>query len=534
MIKLTGVTKAFAGRRVLDNVSLTVNPRECVGVVGANGSGKTTLLRLITREEGPDAGALIAGGRIGYLRQGYAAVAHQRAGDVFPRAFGAVQAQRDLAAAADALARAAEDKSRALTRAYDAALARVSEPSGDAARAAWGELALRDVTADESIASLSGGEQTKLGLIDLVASEPDTLLLDEPTNNLDLPALAWLDDFVQAFPGPIIIVSHDRALLDEHATSIVELDGATGTAERFPGGYTDYAGEKARRQLAAWEAYGRQQRRERRIERAISDLKSRAMRTENSTIHFHYRKRAAKVARRAVTLERRLRRELDADDRLARPRRPAWSVQAALPDAARAGDRMLLLSGGTLAVGGRELLRDVDLSIGWGERIVLIGPNGSGKTSLLRAVAGEAPLAGGELRTSAGARIGVLAQEEPSPAAGETALTVVRATAPLSETEARRFLHRFLFSGDEPLAPVARLSYGERRRLGLARLILAGANLLLLDEPTNHLDIPSREAFEAALDAYRGAMLVVTHDRYFIERFAGRVVAIEDGRLREL
>jgi ATP-binding cassette subfamily F protein 3 len=177
----------------------------------------------------------------------------------------------------------------------------------------------------------------------------------------------------------------------------------------------------------------------------------------------------------------------------------------------------------------------VNLTVGWGDRIVLIGPNGSGKTTLLRALTGERAPDGGEVRLSPSARIGYLPQSETeAPADGRlTPVDLVRSRASLSETEARRFLHRFLFTGDEALRPVDRLSYGERRRLALAEIILAGANVLLLDEPTNHLDIPSREAFEAALDEYEGAMIAVTHDRYFIERFAARLLSVEEGRLVE-
>ena len=184
------------------------------------------------------------------------------------------------------------------------------------------------------------------------------------------------------------------------------------------------------------------------------------------------------------------------------------------------------------AVAGRTLLHDASPTIAWGERIVLVGPNGSGKTTLLRALVGEHPTESGRTGTSPSANIGYLPQGEAiDSTVGATPVDVIRAASTLSETEARRFLHRFLFSGDGALTPVDRLSYGERRRLSLARLVLGGANILLLDEPTNHLDIPSREAFEQALDSYDGAILAVTHDRYFIDRFAHRLLRIEDARL---
>jgi ATP-binding cassette subfamily F protein 3 len=316
--------------------------------------------------------------------------------------------------------------------------------------------------------------------------------------------------------------------------TILELDPATGRLEAFAGNYSDYAEEKAWRHEEQWARYRRQQKHERRVEAAIADLKARAQRTENRTINFYFKKRAAKVARRAVTLQRRLQRELDSVAHVDKPIRLPHRVRAEITEGQRAGARMVAAERLGVSAGGRTLLRDVDLVIGWGERIALVGPNGSGKTTLLRTLLGEQPPAAGDLRVAPSVRVGYLPQDgrrAEDAADGATPLEVIRRATPFAEGEARRFLHRFLFAGDQPLTPIARLSYGERRRLDLARLVVTGANLLLLDEPTNHLDIQSREAFESALDAFEGAVLVVTHDRYFIARYAERVLVIEDGRL---
>ena len=543
MIKVSGIAKGFGGRTVLDGVSFVVNAGERAGLVGPSGCGKTTLLRIIAGAEAADAGSVevLSGLRIGYLRQGYAGAESRAAGEVFPTLF----AQRDGEAEVAVLAGRMADETDparvgALADAYAAALARLeSGGAADDVQAGWQELGLRAVAPEQPVGALSGGEQTKLGLLELVASRPDILLLDEPTNNLDIAGLEWLDGYLAAFAGPVLLVSHDRAFLDDHVASVLELDAATGRLEAFAGNYADYAAEKARRHAELWERYGRQQRRERRIQQAIAGLKAKAQRTENRTIHFYFRKRAAKVARRAVTLQHRLQRELKSEEHIEKPVRLPHRVRAEIEQGQRAGARMVAAEGLTLAVAGRTLLRDVDLVIGWGERMVLLGPNGSGKTTLLRAVLGEHPPAGGAVRVGPAVRTGYLPQKAEQPGEdgrrdnGATPLEVIRRTTPLSESEARRFLHRFLFAGDQALTPLDRLSYGERRRLDLARLVVAGANLLLLDEPTNHLDIQSREAFETALEDFAGAMLVVTHDRYFIERFADRVLAIEDGRLRE-
>jgi ATP-binding cassette subfamily F protein 3 len=402
---------------------------------------------------------------------------------------------------------------------------------------------LRPIAPDERIDALSGGEQTKLGLIDLAASRPDVLLLDEPTNNLDLHALGWLDDFLRGFEGAVLLVSHDRALLDDHADKIIELSEITGRAETFTGNYEAYADEKARRHAEQWDLYRRQQEHERRVKAEIRSIKQTAMGHEKMSQNDFYRRKAKKIARRAVVLERRLERDLSSAPRLEKPIKTPYRVKAEIAPAARSGDRMLFIDGVSLSVAGRALLTGVTMEIGWGERVALTGANGGGKTTLLRAVLGEIALDAGSVRTSPSTRIGYLPQEERDidPRAGsprqggwETPVDAIRAAVDISETEARRFLHRFLFTSDGALTPIARLSYGERRRLSLARLVLSGANLLLLDEPTNHLDIPSREAFESALEAYEGALIAVTHDRYFIGRFAERVLSIESGGLRTL
>jgi ATP-binding cassette subfamily F protein 3 len=539
MIKVSNVSKRFGGRRVLDGVSFVVNDGEVVGVVGPNGAGKSTLLRIIAGAETPDSGAARANGRIGYLQQGYVDGAARAVKDVFPHVFMTSDAASRLETLAARVSAAPHDAE--LAREYDGLVAEVARSRQADAGSFWRALALRHLAPDEPLGALSGGEQTKLGLIGLAASAPDLLLLDEPTNHLDLLALGWLDDYLRSFSGAIIMVSHDRALLDDHATSIVELDPSTGRGEVFRGNYSSYAAEKARRHADLWDRYRRQQERERRVRAEIRAIKQTATGHERMSQNDFYRRKAKKIARRAVVLERRLERELSSEQRLEKPVKRPYRVKAEITPATRAGDRMLAAQHVTIAIGGQEcppfttrvLLADVSLEVAWSERIVLAGPNGSGKTTLLRALTGEHPLSSGTVRLSPSTRIGYLAQEERDADGSTTPVDIVRAASGSSETEARRFLHRFLFTGDGALTPVGRLSYGERRRLSLARLVIGGANLLLLDEPTNHLDIPSREAFEAALDAYEGAMLAVTHDRYFIERFAQRLLLIEGMRLRE-
>jgi ATP-binding cassette subfamily F protein 3 len=534
MLKVNNVSKHFGGRKVLDSASFVVNRGEIAGLIGPNGSGKTTLLRIIAEEEAVDAGAVETspGASIAMVRQGFANVASRPLHETFPALFEAIGAEARLEALAAAIANGRNDADGAQAVEYDRALeasARAAEVHEQLAR-----VGIREIAPDETTGALSGGEQTKLALLDAVVREPDVLLLDEPTNNLDLPALEWLDDFLDRFAGAVLGVSHDRALLDAHATAVLEIDPRTGKLEAFAGNYTAFAAEKQRRRDEQWAAFRRQEERERRVEREIRAIKSTAMRREKLTQNDFYRRKAKKAARRGVVLERRLRREQASEERIEKPLVREYRVKPEIAAGERAGDRMLHVSGGSVAVEGRELLAEVSFEIGWGERVILTGANGSGKTTLLRALVG-AHASDGAIKMSPSARVGFLAQSEALDDDGDsTPLSIMRAAAPLSETEARRFLHRFLFSGDTVHTSVARLSYGERRRLALGRLVLAGANLLLLDEPTTHLDIPSREALEAALEAYEGAMLVVTHDRFFIERFGERMLAVDGDRVREV
>ncbi len=540
-IKLSNVTKVLGGRAVLRDVSFVINSGEVAGIVGPNGSGKTTLLRIAAGVLAPDSGSVEATPalRIGLLPQGFEVVPESTVADLFPLLAPAEAVEERVAVVAGRLADEDDEATAAqLADEYDALLARLATPAPEI-EGVRGELGMREVSPQTRVASLSGGELRKLALLHLVASEPEALLLDEPTNHLDTRGIEWVEGYIEAFAGPVLVVSHDRALLDACADEIIELDPVTGGVEVFPGSYSDYANERARREAELWERFERQQREERRLKRVISAIESRSRNIEQRTINFHYRKRAKKVARRAVTLKARMQREAASAEHLDRPAKPAGGFRGQFETADAGGaSRLVSAIDVVLEVGGRRLLDDVTFDLRRGERVVLMGANGSGKTTMLRAILGEHPIAAGELSVHPAAQPGYLPQEEASGEVGEnsrtTALDLVRRSAAISEAEAYNFLHRFLLGHDQVGTPVGRLSYGERRRLALARLVLAGSNLLLLDEPTNHLDIPSREAFEAALDSYEGAALIVTHDRYFVEQFADVVLELANGRLRRV
>lgn len=535
MLRASSLSKAIGGITLFRDLSFVVNPGECLGIVGPNGSGKSTLLRILAGEISPDGGSVFVTGGISppMLRQGVDDLSGV-ASEQFPALFGASGAERQVEAVAARMASATSPaEQEQLAREYDQLLAAMVESPPPAE-----SPLMPGIAPDTPIRVLSGGELERLAVLDLIAALPDILLLDEPTNHLDREALDALEERIRSFPGPVIVVSHDRAFLDAVATGILALGLEGNGHELFAGSYSAMADELERRRQRQLQEFRRQEREDRALKRAISAIESRARNVENRTIHFHYRKRAKKVARRATTLKARLEREQGSGERVERPAQDAIGLRAGLTDAPASASVLCQATNAELRAGDRTLLRDATFAVSRGDRVALVGANGAGKSTLLRAIQGLHPIAAGEVRVTGAAKLGVLEQDDGgSEFAGELAdLTPVewlRRDLELSPAAAANELHRFLGDHRVLQTPIRLLSYGERRRLALARIVLRGANLLLLDEPTNHLDLPAREAFERLLVGYDGAGIVATHDRYFIDRFATRVLAIEGGRLVE-
>ncbi|GAB4437759.1 MAG: ABC-F family ATP-binding cassette domain-containing protein [Anaerolineae bacterium] len=535
MLIVSGLSKRYGDQWIFRDVSLTVNPGERVGLVGPNGCGKTTLLRVIVGEEPPTGGSVAfvpASLRVGYLAQGLEPSPGATVRDlVDPHARRLATLEARLERLGARLADDAENP--AASEAYSAVLAEIERVSAahrpGRSDAILAGLDLADLDRDMPAALLSGGQKTRLGLARVLNGDPQLLLLDEPTNHLDIDALEWLEAWLAAFDGAALIVSHDRTFMDRTVNRIVALDPENMTAASYTGNYTDYIDAVVSARAKQWSQYRDQVTEIARLRRDAERTMARAVRKENALKDSKQRRYAKKVARRAKAKERRLERYLADDARVAKPGL-TWQMKLDLEAVDAGGRDVLALE--DLAVGydaGAPLLRDINLALRAGARVALLGPNGSGKTTLLRTIVGElAPLAG-RARLGASVRAGYAAQEQETLDPDAHALSTVLEAAPMPETDARSFLHHFLFSGDEVFIPVRDLSYGERARLMLARMVAQGCNLLILDEPINHLDVPSRERFEQAMAAYDGTVLAVVHDRYFIDRFATEVWRVERG-----
>jgi ATP-binding cassette subfamily F protein 3 len=531
------ISKSYGGKQVLRDVSFVVNAGERLALLGPNGAGKSTLLHILAGLEKPDAGRVTLSPpslRVGYLPQGYEDRPDLAIDGAIPELAHRRALEQEVARLAIRLAQEKQPPT-SLAKAYESALEELAASSkvveGDI-RPLLQQWGLGAMDHDRPVASLSGGERTRLGLAQVLARHPDLLLLDEPTNHLDLEGIEDLEAWLAEYGGALVLVTHDRALLSTIPTSLLELSPEGGRWRSFSGAYTAFLETKEREFEQQRSAYGRQDRQARRVKEQIRRLKQRASRIEGETINFYYRKRAARVARQAKVVERRLERFLASEQRVERPERES-RLRPELGAAARPGDRVLSVQGLTLEAGGRTVLQDVSFELFYGEQAALLGPNGAGKTTLLRAITGKLESAAGRVRLGAGVRVGLLEQGQEDLDPSLSAVEALRPLVAWDEGTLRRFLNHYLFTPEDVHTPAARLSYGQRARLALAKLALEGVNLLLLDEPTNHLDIPSREAFEEVFNTFRGTALIVTHDRYFVESFASKVLRIEDGTVRE-
>ncbi|HUG56230.1 MAG TPA: ABC-F family ATP-binding cassette domain-containing protein [Candidatus Limnocylindrales bacterium] len=510
VLSLQAVGKRFGDRRVFHDVSLRVGHGERAALVGPNGCGKTTLLRIAAGRDEPDDGsvALARGTRVGYLEQ---ELLVDVPGTVEEHARAAAAHLRDLERAMRAL-------EPELARGGEAPLQRYADVQHRFEHAGGYEFDARvsrvlsglglDALAGRAVRTLSGGERTRLGLARLLLDDPDLLLLDEPTNHLDIAALEWLERFLIEQELTLLVSSHDRWTLDRVTSRTFSFEG--GTVVAYRGGYSRYLRQRAEREAANIRAADRQA--------------GEIARTEEFIRRYGAGQRAKEARGRAKKLAR--------VERIAAPARGpghTWRLEATH----LAGD--IVIDATPLAVGfdrKRPILRTPALQVRRGARVAVVGPNGAGKTTLVRTITGELPALDGYVSAASTARVALLAQAQSDLMDDRTVLEALREAGPLDEQEARTLLARFLVPGEDVFRAVGVLSGGERARLALARLAVRHANLLVLDEPTNHLDVAAREALEGVLDGYDGTILLVSHDRYFIDRLATEVWLIEGGALR--
>ena len=534
MLTAHHITKTFNIKKVLEDVSFSLNPADHIGLTGPNGSGKTTLLKILLGHIEPDQGAITRNPNnleIGYLAQAFEFQPNATIGALVSQARGNLEnIERNLEALAKALVSHPENEG--LQIAFDAALRKLESPRLPKVhpQVILGKFNLADIPKDTSLSILSGGQKTRLGLALLLLNEPDILILDEPTNHLDILMLEWLEEWINKFEGGALIVSHDRAFLDNTVNRILDLDPITHTIKEYRGNYSQYHQQYLRTQEKQLSAYHDQVYEIRRIRQDIAKTKRQAYHVEQTTTSRepNPRRYAKKVARKAKSREKKLERFLNSDERVEKPIQ-SWQMKLEFQEKEHQSKDVLRLE--NLSVGypnQNPLIKDLNIYVRSGARIVLTGPNGSGKTTLLRTIIGHLEPIAGKIYLGSKIRVGYMAQEQEWLPDNQNALETIQSHAPINETDARSFLHYFLFSGDDVLLPLKKLSFGERSRLELAILIVKGCDFLLLDEPINHLDIPSRSRFEQALSQFNGTVLAVVHDRYFIQRFASELWTLDN------
>jgi ATPase subunit of ABC transporter with duplicated ATPase domains len=507
VLAATGVSKAHGSQVVLANVDLGVPPGARIGLVGPNGAGKSTLLRLLAGLDAPDRGSIRRTPRlgVGYLPQERDPLPGETLRAYLARRTGVAEPEGRMDELAARLG-GEPALAGAYTEALDTFLARGGADLDSRAQQTLAELGLRADLA-RPLTALSGGEAARVALASILLSRFDVLLLDEPTNDLDFAGLARLEDFLTAYDGAAVIVSHDRAFLDRTVRKVVELDEWTHGATEYAGGWSEYEAERARRRARhheRWEGYV--------AERGRIEIQARRTQQWEERGYGQGRKK-----KKTKDVKKQYEKKLGQLETVDKPYEP-WELRLGLAPAARSGDVVVRLEHAVVALGAFTL-GPLDLEVTWGERLAVVGPNGSGKTTLLDALLGRVPLTRGTRWAGPGVVAGELEQRRGTFAGPEALLDAFVAESRLAPEDARTLLAKFDLGPDDVLRGGISLSPGERSRAVLALLSARGVNCLVLDEPTNHLDVEAIEELERALAGYEGTVLLVTHDRVFLERF---------------
>jgi ATP-binding cassette subfamily F protein 3 len=527
LVQFTKASKDYAGNPIFDEVDLEIISGDRIGLVGENGGGKSTMFKLIAGVEQPTEGAVTRKRNltIGYLTQEVDPAQNDKSvfeavAEISPEATSLAARLHDLEAAMSG-PRFAEDSDymEEVLTSYADAQERFDALGGYALEHEVGDvLSGLGFGADrytQTVGSLSGGEKKLVNLARILLKKPDFLLLDEPDNHLDLEAKAWLEGFIRSYPGTVMIISHDRYLLEHVVKKIYELED--GQISVYIGDYTCFVEERRRRLFKRQELYALQRDEIKRLEVILRNLTS-------------WAKQNPKFAPRARSMEKRV--ERARREAAERPILQREHIKVAF-DSDRSGVKVLELKAISKTIDGRSLFRPFDLTVLYRERVALVGPNGSGKTTLLRIIAGLIPPDGGTVKMGPSVLPGYYTQEHESLPLAMTPMDFVRSLKPLTEQAAISTLRTLLFSYHDMHNTIGSLSGGEKSRLQIARLMLTDANFLILDEPTNNLDIASIEVLEAALLAFEGTILTVSHDRYFLDKIVTKTVALSpDGNAR--
>lgn len=517
ILSCQNISKAFVENQVLKNVSFHIEDHEKAAIVGINGAGKTTLLRIIVGEMTPDDGQVVLAKdkTLGYLAQNSTVdTSHTIYEELLSVKADLLRLEEKIRECENNMKHADGDALEDLMKQYTSLTHAFETGGGYLYRSELvGVLKGLGFTEDEfskPVATLSGGQKTRVALGRLLLQNPDLIILDEPTNHLDMNSIAWLETYLLNYKGAVLIVSHDRYFLDRIAGKVIEIDQSKATT--FMGNYSDYAVKKEQLRIAAWNAYMNQQREIKHQEEVIEKLKS-----------FN----REKSIKRAESREK----MLDKIEVIEKPSEVRTDMKLTLTPRILSGNDVLTVEHLTKSFDSHKLFTDVNFEIKRGEHVAIIGDNGSGKTTLLKILNGLVPADQGTFRLGSNVEIGYYDQEHHVLHSEKTLFEEISDDYPyLNNTQIRNVLAAFLFTGEDVFKRISDLSGGERGRVSLAKLVLSNANFLILDEPTNHLDIMSKEILEDALNGYEGTILYVSHDRYFINRTAHRILDLTEGQ----
>ena len=518
ILSVHGLYKSFDGKDILRDASFHVENNEKVAIVGINGAGKTTLLKLILGELSPDDGDVTFAKdvTVGYLAQNQNIDTENTIYEEFK------EVKREVWELEDSIRNAEEQMKHLKGDELNALLERYTKMNEEFQRKsgyAWKSevtgvargLGFLEEEFDKKISTLSGGQKTRVALGKLLLQNPDLIILDEPTNHLDMNSIRWLENYLLNYKGAVIIVSHDRYFLDKIADKVIEVENCRVSS--FTGNYSDYAIKKEQKRAIEWNAYIKQQAEIKHQEEVIAKLKS-----------FN----REKSIKRAESREK----MLDKIEVLDKPMDVNDSMKITLKPNCESGGDVLTVEGLSKSFGNEKLFEGLDFEIKKGEHVAIIGDNGTGKTTLLKMINQAEPIDAGKITYGVKVHVGYYDQEHHVLHDEKTLFEEISDAYPtLNNTQIRNTLAAFLFTGDDVFKRIGDLSGGEKGRVSLAKLMLSDANFLILDEPTNHLDITSKEILESAISGYEGTVLYVSHDRYFINKTATRILDLTRGKL---